>query len=867
MVAEVLGGVLDALFGVEQELGATADPRALVLGDGDALAATATHLRTMSAAFGRTADGLHRTDVGEWTGEAAEAFRRRFRDAPRQWTLAATAFERAAGAWDVYRFTVTWAQGRAAEAAAMYRSGVQSSAAAVEAYNRQVADHNDRLGAGLAPAPLPPFVDPGTALIEQAREMLTDARRQRDSAGDDAAGAVRDAAGLAPDPPSGWDQMVAEASDAVGAFGTQGAHFLGGIAEGTEALVKFVRTVNPQDSYNLTHPARYLDGLSTTVAGLVSTAVHPLRLIPALTGTGWGSDPAESAGRLVPNVLLAVATGGAGRAVAGAGEQAALAGAERTALVGAEQAAMSGSVRAAGRAESLARPAGPMTGPPGGGAPAPVPGRPPVTAGPAGQAPLIADPRPSAPPFSSPPDRPPATGPQPVQAPAAPANPAPAAPEAAAPAPVAPQPSAPHPAPTETGGRIESGQPSPHVAGSTDGAVGPAPNPTSSTAETVPPAGGHATDPPPVDRVAQPVPTSADPPTGGVAAVPDEAVGGRGPSSADPPAPVAAPPPAANPIPNPVAAEEAAARSGAIDDGRPALGGNPNPPPPVAAPNAPGSPTSPPRVTAPPSANAPRPNANLAAADKQAAATFDAIDRGRSAIDRALNPDPRPAVAAPTAPVVQRPVAPPPRIAAQPPTIPRSRISEALNPDLPHESTQPRPVPPSKLAPEEIPALRVKDEPGLPAKYELGSIFHGEKYGRSRRFPGDSVKYFNDTTREARRVVIREGRLYKSDGTLLDTRQARTHDGESSAIYVVDGRGNIYASLEQKSGKIHHSSLLAGQPVAAAGEMKVIDGQLISVNNQSGHYRPPSETMDRLQDYLQREGVDTSNVRVGRTGR
>ena len=77
---------------------------------------------------------------------------------------------------------------------------------------------------------------------------------------------------------------------------------------------KFARTVNPEDPWNMTHPAEYLAGLSGTAAGLVHDAVHPQDLVGQMVGGGWGSDPFEAAGKLVPQVALAVATDGGGTA-------------------------------------------------------------------------------------------------------------------------------------------------------------------------------------------------------------------------------------------------------------------------------------------------------------------------------------------------------------------------------------------------------------------------------------------------------------------------------------------------------------------------------------------------------------------------
>jgi len=54
----------------------------------------------------------------------------------------------------------------------------------------------------------------------------------------------------------------------------------------------------------------------------------------------------------------------------------------------------------------------------------------------------------------------------------------------------------------------------------------------------------------------------------------------------------------------------------------------------------------------------------------------------------------------------------------------------------------------------------------------------------------------------------------------------------------MDADGTFYASMEQAVGEFHHSSLVAGDPVAAAGELDVGQGVLEALSDKSGHYRP-----------------------------
>ncbi len=75
------------------------------------------------------------------------------------------------------------------------------------------------------------------------------------------------------------------------------------------------------------------------------------------------------------------------------------------------------------------------------------------------------------------------------------------------------------------------------------------------------------------------------------------------------------------------------------------------------------------------------------------------------------------------------------------------------------------------------------------------------------------------------------------------------------AIFVMDPDGRIYASNNAEAGEFHHSTLANGGPVAAAGELRVIDGRVEYVTSASGHYRPSSAQMEQLRDELERQGI------------
>ncbi|MFJ1752748.1 putative T7SS-secreted protein [Kitasatospora sp. NPDC088134] len=345
--AHVVGGLLDAAgldgaahavdkwgdsvadsMGVnvgELGLGTTDDPTELVHGDVKKIHETADHLNKFHTAFEETGSGLTRLDHEHWQGAAADAFRAKFAPHPPMWLAAAEACGTAAAALSTYAATVEWAQAEAKQAIETYKSAKQASEDArssyrhtVDEYNRAADHYNRTAAAGGDPGPPPTrpgeFHDPGQAGLEQAVEQLRNARKQRDAAAQTAAQAVHGMIGRAPAKPSFLDRLGAGLADSYDVAAVGYVHLAGGIVKGGADLLKFARGLNFMDPYNLSHPAQYMDHLSTTVAGLVTTANHPVELGKALVGSGWGDDPFEAGGKLIFNIGSGMVTGGSSEA-------------------------------------------------------------------------------------------------------------------------------------------------------------------------------------------------------------------------------------------------------------------------------------------------------------------------------------------------------------------------------------------------------------------------------------------------------------------------------------------------------------------------------------------------------------------------
>ncbi|MFD8965932.1 putative T7SS-secreted protein [Streptomyces sp. NPDC059568] len=308
----------------ELDLGQTEDRTKLVYGSPGKIRSTASHLRDFQGAFTEVGEGLRGLDSEALQGEAADAFRETVSIEPPKWLRAADACEQAAGALELFADTVEWAQGQAQTAIDKWKAGTEASESARDAHNARVDAYNqaaDRYNAQPAdqrdPSSLPTrpgaFTDPGRARMEEAQELLAEARRQRNSAAETARTAVRAARDAAPPKPS-YAEQVQDGMDELEVMRT---HFGAGIVKGTAGLVTFVRGINPTDPYNITHPAEYLTTLNSTAAGLVQVANDPWGAGRQMV-TDFMKDPAEGFGRLVPDLVLTAATGGGGAGVKGA---------------------------------------------------------------------------------------------------------------------------------------------------------------------------------------------------------------------------------------------------------------------------------------------------------------------------------------------------------------------------------------------------------------------------------------------------------------------------------------------------------------------------------------------------------------------
>ncbi|WP_416563127.1 hypothetical protein [Nocardia testacea] len=136
----------------------------------------------------------------------------------------------------------------------------------------------------------------------------------------------------------------------------------------------------------------------------------------------------------------------------------------------------------------------------------------------------------------------------------------------------------------------------------------------------------------------------------------------------------------------------------------------------------------------------------------------------------------------------------------------------------------------------------------------------GENLPGNTVFFGRKVEYLTDPKKRERfRIHIVDGKMYDAKGKLFDT--TKTFLGQRrDAIFVVDEEGRMYAHKMGMNGKFHHSSLLAGGPVAGAGTMRVEKGVLTYLSDRSGHYLPARPLTYQVIAQLRSLGVAMDRV-------
>jgi hypothetical protein len=117
----------------------------------------------------------------------------------------------------------------------------------------------------------------------------------------------------------------------------------------------------------------------------------------------------------------------------------------------------------------------------------------------------------------------------------------------------------------------------------------------------------------------------------------------------------------------------------------------------------------------------------------------------------------------------------------------------------------------------------------------------------------ESVLYYSEELQKYNALSFESGSLILH-GLPLTT-------GPLGFIYVLDINHKFIVSVG-KQGYVNHGTLASGDGVYAAGRIFALNGELIAIDNHSGHYRPKLEHILYLLTFLKDKGIDTEHVIV-----
>lgn len=276
-----------------------ASPRSLVPGDPGDLEALARRLDVLGGGAQRAAGSLRSAGAAGWVGTAGNAFRAAVDDVPAALSTAGECFSAASAALRDYARVLRAAQDDAARAVRLYEEGV----AETRRWQAQVRAYEADASRSSAHAH-PSSYDPGADEVRRAQGLLAQAREDVERAAARAAGVLRGAADDAPREPRWFSKVWRQVSE----FGR-------GAWEATAGTVTFLYSVTLQLAVD---PGGWASDLADVGRGLAYGVQHPVEFGKAvLDWETWQTNPARALGRLVPDLVATVASGGAGAAVRG----------------------------------------------------------------------------------------------------------------------------------------------------------------------------------------------------------------------------------------------------------------------------------------------------------------------------------------------------------------------------------------------------------------------------------------------------------------------------------------------------------------------------------------------------------------------
>ncbi|MBO3681825.1 DUF6531 domain-containing protein [Streptomyces sp. NEAU-YJ-81] len=285
--------------GTTERIPPHAKPSDVIPGKPSDIEDLAVKLRAYAGAFKDGYDKLDVLSLMDWTGAGSDGFKDATKKLPKELESAQTYFKAAANALDAYAEKLRSVQKRVKPII----EDADDARAKSKSYWNKVTDYNaavDRKDETLPERP--PEDDPGLSALEGCYGRLDKLEGELKPVVDAAKRKIDKAAEKAPNKPPGRSGMQ-RFKDFLGGTGDT----VGGWYEGFDDMVH-----DGPDGVGLR--------LAGTVDGVAYAAQHPKEFAKAAVNWDeWQKNPARAAGQLTPEILLALATGGAGTARRGAG--------------------------------------------------------------------------------------------------------------------------------------------------------------------------------------------------------------------------------------------------------------------------------------------------------------------------------------------------------------------------------------------------------------------------------------------------------------------------------------------------------------------------------------------------------------------
>lgn len=117
------------------------------------------------------------------------------------------------------------------------------------------------------------------------------------------------------------------------------------------------------------------------------------------------------------------------------------------------------------------------------------------------------------------------------------------------------------------------------------------------------------------------------------------------------------------------------------------------------------------------------------------------------------------------------------------------------------------------------------------------------------------IQFLTGSDLAASSVSIRDGVFYDSNNNPASTEMYYTNEaGPGWATIVQSTEGQIFI-FEHRRSELHHTTISAGKPVRYAGEIKLVEGQVVGLTSKTGHYKTGLDLIDKFSAYLDVQNV------------